>query len=152
MNRPAAIVVALLLTASAASAQAPQLGSNPPELCIPLSDQSSSRHDLEVAQLYGRRVPSPRWVGVTVVEWHILDNTTLDTIAIDRDDWVGEAIIDRCEILVIHARGADGSTIEMFSPTTSSRSLMVVAESPKAICAALQDCAAPALPDDPDSP
>ena len=135
MNRPAAIVVALLSAAASAGAQ--------PELCGP--NPTLSVHGLNVAQSYEKRVPSPRWVGVTVVEYHRLDGTTLDVLESDRYLWVGETIIDRCEILVIHARGADGSTIEMVNPSTGRRTELVVAESPKAICAALDDCAAPLL-------
>ena len=114
MNRSAAIVVTLLSAASAAGAQ-PQLVSALPELCglggqQGRAPQQRSRFDLEVAQFYGRCAPSPRWLAVTVLE-----NRGEGTV--DRNYWVGETMIDRCDIVAIHPRGAaTGSTIEL-APT-----------------------------------
>lgn len=145
-----------------AGAQAPPLVSGPPELCGSGSTQSS-RLDLEVARLYGRRVPSPRWLVVTVVEVHLLDPITLEVLTVYRDGdmWVGERFVDRCDILAIAARGATGAVIELAlfprtfdGITTESRGqwarevrreILFVIESPKVICAALDDCAAPLL-------
>ena len=148
MNRTAVVIVALLSAASAASAQAPQLAPRPPELCGQGSSQPG-RHDLEVAQLYGMRVPSPRWLAVTVVERRRLDPITLEIVGSDRDRWVGETIVDRCDIATI-ATPPDGhdtasSAIELLRTRADDHfTVLLVTESPKAICATLDDCAAPA--------
>ena len=147
MNRPAAIVVVLLSAPASAGAQ--------PELCGP--NPSPGMQALTVAQSYEKRVPSPRWLAVTVVERRQEDPITFTTLSSDRDRWVGETFVDRCLIFAIRAPvgGHDtaSSTIELTRTDADEPfTLLFVLESPKSICAALQDCAAPPLPDDPDSP
>ena len=144
----AAVAVALPSAVAFAGAQPPQLVA-PPALC-PHGGGYKGPQQLVEDGLYAERVPSPRWLAVTVVERRLLDPTTLVPFAVDADGgiWVGERFVDRCNIVGIAARGATGSTIEVAFYSTRGevlRSELVVIESPKAICAALDDCAAPLL-------
>lgn len=101
--------------------------------------------------------PSPRWLAVTVVDTFLEDPVTAEISRVRLQSLpIGQTILDRCDIRTIGSglHAGSGALIELIrSRADEPFRMLAVAESPKAICAALHDCAAPLLPgDDPESP
>ena len=95
-------------------------------------------------------MPSPRWLVVTVLEGWSGGSQTLHPRG-------GQEILDRCRISQIGTAGelANGTGVEpettyiRFERTgvgLDREFVLFVAESPMAICAALDDCAVPLQP------
>lgn len=143
-----AVATAIVIGLAAASESAAQPDRTPqtagqPELCPDAATETGAPagyQSLANAAMFAQRVPRPRWLAVTVFESR--EEGTLQH---------RERIIDRCNIGSINGprelRPEIPATITYYSG--GQPQLLLVAESPREICAALDDCAVPAREDTP---